>query len=116
MERKMSGLVRIKPKIDYAAVGTFLEDLKIGRRDEAKLTIRGGFASAHVKRADGRVQSATLMLTGEFRQMTAFDPAGLSPTRRAKLVKKLYKDGLRQTAIANLIGVSQATVSLDLNK
>jgi predicted transcriptional regulator len=40
----------------------------------------------------------------------------LSPTRRAKLVKKLYKDGLRQTAIANLIGVSQATVSLDLNK
>ena len=95
-------------------VGTFLKDLQIGPHDDAKLRIRAGVVSAHVKRADGRVQSATTMLNGQFRRLTAFDPSGLSRTARRKVVRQLRKEGLRQTAIADLLGVSQATVSLDL--
>ncbi|MER8759891.1 hypothetical protein NKH69_30375 [Mesorhizobium sp. M0976] len=106
----------LKRKIDHAAVAAFLEDLNIDRRDSVKLTIQSGFASVHVKKADGRVQSATMMLTGQFRQMTAFEPSAMSPSARRRLVKQLDKQGLRQTAIANLIGVSQATISLDLAK
>ncbi|TIO04402.1 hypothetical protein [Mesorhizobium sp.] len=106
----------LRRKIDYTAVTTLLEDLNVDRRDTVKLTIQSGFASAHVKRADGRVQSASMMLTGQFRQMTAFEPSEMSPSGRRRLVKQLDKQGLRQTAIANLIGVSQATVSLDLAK
>lgn len=106
----------IRPKPDFSAVGTLLEDLRVGRRDDIKLRIRNGVVSAHVKRPDGRVHSATTMLNGQFRQLTNFDPSGLSPAERQRVVKKLRKDGLRQTAIADLIGVSQATVSLDLRK
>ncbi|MER8800174.1 hypothetical protein [Mesorhizobium sp. M0019] len=106
----------VKVKLDYSAVGSLLEDLQVGRRDDVKLRIRAGIVSAHVKRADGRVQSATTMLNGQFRQLTDFNPSGLTPAARRRIVKKLRKDGHRQTAIADLIGVSQATVSLDLRK
>ncbi|MGX8011380.1 hypothetical protein ACVDG8_021650 [Mesorhizobium sp. ORM8.1] len=112
----MPNLILKPKKFDHSAVATLLEDLNIGRRDSVKLTIQAGFASAHVKRADGRVQSASMMLTGQFRQMTAFEPSEMSPLARRRLVKQLDRQGLRQTAIANLIGVSQATVSLDLAK
>lgn len=108
---------RVSPsKPDYSAVSAILEDLRVRRSDDVKLRIRNGVISASVKRADGRVQSATSMLGGQFRQLTDFDPAGLSLAERQKLVKKLRRDGLKQTAIADLIGVSQATVSLDLRK
>ncbi|TGR36453.1 hypothetical protein, partial [Mesorhizobium sp. M1C.F.Ca.ET.195.01.1.1] len=70
----MPNLVLKPKKLDYSAVSTLLEDLNIGRRDSVKLTIQAGFATAHVKRANGRVQSASMMLDGQFRQMTAFEP------------------------------------------
>jgi DNA-binding NarL/FixJ family response regulator len=106
----------IRPKIDYSAVGLLLEELRVGRNDDVKLRIRNGVVTVHAKRPSGRVDSATIMLGGQFQQSTKFDPSGLSPKARQKVVKKLRKDGLRQTAIADLIGVSQATVSLDLRK
>jgi DNA-binding NarL/FixJ family response regulator len=108
----MSAVVKFEP----AQVIAFLEDLKIGTRDDVKLRIRAGVVTAHVKRPNGRVQSVTTMLGGRFRRLTAFDPSELSPADRRKVVKHLNKEGLRQTAIADLLGVSQATVSLDLRK
>src|SRR5688500_7357425 len=103
-------------KIDPAALVTFIDDLRIGPRDDVKLRIRGGIASAHVKRASGRVQSVTTMLNGRLRRLTDFRSSGLSPTERRKVVKELRKEGHRQTAIADLIGFSQTTVSHDLKK
>lgn len=108
----MAGLVRFQPSL----LSTFLTELKIGDRDDVKMRIKGGVVSAHVKRADGRVQSATTMLDGHFQQMSAFDPNTLTPAERRKVVRKLRKEGHRQIAIADLLGVSQATVSLDLRK
>ena len=115
----MPSLVRPNPlmlKLNYDAVATLLEGLDIRRGDNVKLTIHNGVAAANVKRTDGRVQSSTTMLNGRFHQQTYFNSSGLSPAARRKVVRKLRKDGHRQTAIADLIGVSQATVSLDLRK
>lgn len=101
-------------KFESGRVGPFLDGLKIGPRDDVKLRIRAGVITANVKKPSGRIQSVTAMLNGSFQQLTAFDPTDLSVAERRRIVKKLKKDGLRQTAIADLLGVSQATVSLDL--
>lgn len=108
----MPNLVKSEP----AHVDAFLEKLKIGPRDDVKLRLRGGVLTAVVKRADGRVQSITTMLGGRFQRRTAYDQSGSSPAERRKVVRQLRKEGHRQTAIADLLGVSQATVSLDLRK
>ncbi|MER9586489.1 hypothetical protein [Mesorhizobium sp. M0276] len=115
----MPNLIKSNPlmlKLNYAAVAMLLEDMDIRRGDNVKLRIHNGVAETNVKRVDGRVQSSTTMLNGRFHQQTDFNSSGLSPAARRKVVKKLRKDGHRQTAIADLIGVSQATVSLDLRK
>lgn len=103
-------------RFEAAQVGAFLHDLKIGPRDDVTLRVKGGVARAHVKRASGEIHSATTMLGGKFRALTAFDSTDLSPAERRKVVKQLDKDGHTQTAIAALVGVTQATVSLDLKK
>lgn len=106
----MSNIAKYKP----AALGDFFTGLKIGPRDDVKIRIRGGFATAHLKRADGHVQSATVMLDGPFQLVSSCDPTNMTPAKRRKVVHKLHTDGLKQVAIAELLGVSQATVSLDL--
>jgi DNA-binding CsgD family transcriptional regulator len=111
LENSMPGIV----KFDAAKVGAFLGGLNIGPHDEVKMSIRAGVVTAHVKRGSGQAQSATTMLGGQFQRRTAADLSG-SPRDRRKIVRQLTKEGLRQTAIADLLGVSQATVSLDLKK
>jgi DNA-binding NarL/FixJ family response regulator len=108
----MSNLVKHKP----AQVDAFLESLRIDRDDDVKLRLKGGILSIVVKRADGRVQSATTMLGGNFQSRTAYASDEVSPAERREIVKQLRKKGHRQTTIADLLGVSQATVSLDLKK
>lgn len=97
-------------------VGAFFDDLRINSKDDVKVRIRGGVLTAHVKRASGRIESATTMLGGQFKQFTAFDPSSLSAADRRKAVQLLRSQGHRQTAIGNLLGVSQPTISLDLKK
>lgn len=100
-----------------ATLDAFLDDLKTDfSRDEIKLVVRKGVAKATIKRANGHVHTAATMLGGRFQSRTSFDPTGMTPVRRRKLVRQFSKDGLRQTAIADLLGVSQATISLDLRK
>jgi len=98
------------------AVGAFVEGLALRRGDDAKLRIRDGVLSANVKRADGTAHSLTLMLGGSFGQVTTFNATAVTPAKRAKLVKQLYRKGHRQVEIAGMLGVSQATVSLDLKR
>jgi DNA-binding NarL/FixJ family response regulator len=90
--------------------------LALRKGDDAKLRIRDGVVSANVKRADGTSHTLTRMLGGAFEQITSFDAGAVSPTKRAKLVKQLYRKGHRQVEIASMLGVSQATVSLDLKR
>ncbi len=45
-----------------------------------------------------------------------FEASELSVPERRRLEREMYKDGLSQAAIADLLGVSQATVSLDLKR
>lgn len=106
----MPNLVKSPP----VQVTDFIAGLNLGPRDELKLIVRAGVATAHVKRSNGQVHSATTMLNGKLKRMVAVDAAELTRSERRKMVRQLSKEGHRQTAIANLLGISQGTVSLDL--
>jgi DNA-binding NarL/FixJ family response regulator len=103
-------------KTQATAIDAFIEDLDFNpRADDLTLRVRRGVMSARVKRADGRVYTATAIL-GSFRRIVSADPSNMSPAKRRKIVRELHKEGHRQTAIAEMLGVSQATVSLDLRR
>ncbi|ALO36784.1 HTH domain-containing protein [Alcaligenes faecalis] len=79
--------------------------------------IRGGagVAVAHVRKPDGQVFSSRVQANGALRQFTSFDANALSVAERRNLEHQLYTEHrLRQTEIADLLGVSQATVANDL--
>lgn len=82
--------------------------------DDLKMTISDGFVSAHVKKKSGQVISHKINVDSEFRQMTVVGSGNAGPENRRKIVKSLRKEGKSQTAIAYILGVSQATISLDL--
>ncbi len=74
-----------------------------------------GVAVAHVKKPNGQVYSARIQANGALQQFTHFDPSQLTVTERRELEYQLYtKHNLKQTEIADLLGVSQATVANDL--
>lgn len=79
-------------------------------------TIKGGagYGVAHVKKPDGRVLSMHVQANGAFQQMTTFDPSQLSVDQRRELEGNLYRKGMTQTEIAELVGKSQPTVANDL--
>jgi DNA-binding NarL/FixJ family response regulator len=103
-------------KSDAAVIGEFAARFHRGSRDVLKLHIQGDVVKASIKRANGEVHSATAMLGGRFQSRTSYDAAGASPEQRRKLVKQLSKEGFRQTAIADQLGVSQATICQDLKR
>lgn len=79
--------------------------------------IRGaaGVAVAHVRKPDGQVFSARVQANGALQQFTSFDSNALSVSERRNLEQQLYtQNRMRQTEIADLLGVSQATVANDL--
>ncbi len=75
-----------------------------------------GVISASVRKANGDVQTARTRAGGRLTEWTRFDPAGMSAEERRRLVKEMWRSGLKQSAIANMLGVSQPTVSLDLRR
>lgn len=99
-------------KFNSALVSTVLDDLRIGPRDDVKMSIRNEVLTANVIRPDGRIHSVTTMLGHRFKRLTAISEK-LDRADRRKVVKQLRKEGLSQSAVANLLGVSQGTVSLD---
>ena len=79
--------------------------------------IRGGagVAVAHVRKPDGQVFSSRVQANGALKQFTSFDANALSVAERRDLEHQLHTEHrLRQTEIADLLGVSQATVANDL--
>ncbi len=98
-------------------VANVVSDLSIDpKRDTFKIAGSSGVISAHVRKADGEVISLRVRARGSFRELTRFDASELSVPERRRLEREMYKDGLSQSAIADLLGVSQATVSLDLKR
>lgn len=82
-----------------------------------KFVIKGasGVAVAHVQKPNGHVYSARVQANGALQQFTQFDANRLSVQERRELESQLHnRDNLTQSEIADLLGVSQATVSNDL--
>jgi len=75
-----------------------------------------GVAVAHVRKPTGEVQSVHVRANGALQQFTQFNPASISVAERRELEKDLHEKGMSQSDIADMLGVSQATVSLDLRK
>lgn len=91
-------------------------DLNINPHSDTYV-IRGaaGVAVAHVRKPDGQVFSARVQANGALQQFTRFDSNALTVGERRQLEHQLYTENrLRQTEIADLLGVSQATVANDL--
>lgn len=83
-------------------------------RDKFKVTGAAGVIVAHVAKASGQVVSARIR-GRSFKQMTQFDPNEISVSERRQLEKQMYDDGLTQSEIADLLGVSQSLVAKDLS-
>lgn len=84
-------------------------------RDTYVIRGAGGVAVAHVRKPDGQVFSSRVLANGALQQFSCFDSTALSVADRRNLEHQLYTEHrLRQTEIADLLGVSQATVANDL--
>lgn len=108
----MAKLVPARPDNLLSALSEF----NVRPTDTFKITGSGGVVSIHKTKKDGRVESLRVRANGSFQQATRFDPSQISITERRELEVGMYESGLSQSEIADLLGISQATVSLDLRK
>jgi hypothetical protein len=99
-----------------SGLSAVLGNLHLRPNDTFKMTASNGVLSVYKRHSDGRVESLRLRARGSFRQTTQFDPSQVSIPERRRLEVGMHKSGLSQSEIADLLGVSQATVSLDLRK
>lgn len=86
------------------------------RIDAFQIEGSAGVISVSVRRPNGDVQTATVRAEGRMTEWSNFEPRGMSADRRRRLVKEMRRAGLSQSTIAKKLGVSQATVSLDLRR
>ncbi|MBV8593742.1 MAG: hypothetical protein JOZ27_05525 [Caulobacteraceae bacterium] len=108
----MAKLVPARPNGLSAVLG----NIQLRPNDTFKVTASNGVLSIHKRHPDGRVESLRLRARGSFRQTTQFDPREVTVSERRRLEAEMHKSGLSQSEIADLLGVSQPTVSLDLRK
>lgn len=108
----MTKLVPSRPDSMLSALG----DLNLRPTDTFKITGSKGVLSIHKRREDGCVESLRVRAKGSFKQAAQFDPGQISIDERRGLEADMHKSGLSQSEIADLLGVSQATVSLDLSR
>jgi hypothetical protein len=108
----MSKLVAARAK----DLSVMLGSLQLRPTDTFKMTVSNGVLSINRRHSDGRVESLRLRARGSFRQTTVFDPSDVTIPERRALEAQMHEEGLSQSEIADLLGVSQATVSLDLRK
>lgn len=103
--------IQREPIIDlFKAVG-------LTKRDRFTLDYRDNFINVTVVRHQtNEVQSVRLHASGAFTEATSFNPEKLTLAQRRSLTRDLYEDKRSQAEIADLLGVSQATVSLDLRR
>ncbi len=93
-----------------------LADFNLRPGDTFKIVSSKGVLSVHKRKPSGEVQSLRVRAKGSFRQSTSFDPGQINIEERRALEQEMTKAGLSQAEVADLLGVSQATVSLDLRK
>lgn len=83
---------------------------------EGTLTIKDGKQSLKGKTSDGRAVNVVVQDSGSgFREQTVSICEVLTIKARRFEARRLRKEGLTQTAIAAKLGVSQKTISDDLN-
>jgi DNA-binding NarL/FixJ family response regulator len=95
---------------------TVLTDFNLRPSDTFKIVSAKGVLTIHNRKANGEVQSMRVRAKGSFKQATSFDPSQITIAERRELEAGMHQSGLSQSEIADLLGVSQATVSLDLRK
>jgi transcriptional antiterminator len=93
-----------------------LSDFNLRPTDTFKVTGSNGIISIYKRKEDGCIESLRVRASGSFKQATQFEPSQISIEERRNLEEGMRKSGLSQAEIADLLGVSQATVSLDLRK
>jgi DNA-binding NarL/FixJ family response regulator len=95
---------------------TVLTDFNLHPSDTFKIVSAKGVLTIHNRKANGEVSSMRVRAKGSFKQATNFDPSQITVAERRELEAGMHQSGLSQSEIADLLGVSQATVSLDLRK
>ena len=92
-----------------------MEDLSIDPvHDTFKIMGAAGVVVAHVSKPSGQILSARVR-GNSFKQLTQFDPSEISVADRRQLEKQMHDDGMTQSEIADLLGVSQSLVAKDLS-
>lgn len=82
--------------------------------DKFKIMGAAGVVVAHVVKPSGQVLSARVR-GDSFKQLTQFDSADISVDDRRRLELQMYNDGMSQSEIADLLGVSQSLIAKDLS-
>ena len=112
----VSGTNELKPGRANAAfdqVSNLLNEIGLV---EGSFTITNGKSTLKGKSANGKAVNVILRNTGSgFREQTVSVCDVLTIEDRRAEARRLRSDGLRQTAIAAKLGVSQKTISDDLN-
>jgi hypothetical protein len=102
-------------KMQHPVIFSF-GDLRIDSEDDFKMVGSGGVISAHVRRSNGDVHSIRVWPGGRLKEYRRFDARDLTIDQRRALVETMYEKAYTQAEIADQLGVSQATVSLDLKR
>ncbi|BAU90585.1 MULTISPECIES: hypothetical protein [Methylobacteriaceae] len=108
----MPKLVPSRPDPMLDVLSTF----RLKPTDTFKIVSSKGVLTINRRKSTGEVEQMRVRAKGSFQQLTKFEPAQITIAERRKLEAEMVKSGLTQSEVADLIGVSQATVSLDLKK
>lgn len=108
-------------KIGAQAIPLLFDQLglsKVNTTDSFSINYSEDFFSAQVKRsATGVVETVRCHRKGDgFAQFTKFDPNEMSKEERNDVILKLRAEHMSQQAIGDLLGVSQALVSVVCRK
>ncbi|MBO1019148.1 helix-turn-helix domain-containing protein [Methylobacterium sp. SD274] len=108
-----SKAVAVRPQ---ASMQVLTDQFGIEVEDKFKISGSSGFVNVHVEKSDGRVVSHKFKANKNFRQMTVYNKSNVDANERREIVAQLDRDGHSQAAIADQLGVSQPTISLDLKR
>ncbi|QWW71365.1 hypothetical protein [Rhizobium sp. WYJ-E13] len=101
---------------DAQSMELLMDAFGISPGDKFNISGVSDFMSVHVEKRDGRVITQRFRTNGNFRQMMVYNKGDVDPSERREIIVDLDADRLSQSAIADILGISQATVSLDLQK
>jgi hypothetical protein len=98
----------------HAAVPAMFEQLGIRHvrtSDRFKVEYRNGVMTASVTRESGHAETVVKRVKGGFVGYTSYDPAAMTRSERNELIQQRYKEGLTQTQLAAMFGLSQSMIA-----